>query len=365
MKKRPSAALYALLAAALYAVNIPLSKLLLRHASPTMMAAFLYLGAGGGLLLYQLVRRGLGRPAPTNPLTRKELPYTVAMVVLDIAAPILLMIGVARTTSATVSLLNNFEIVATSLIALAVFKEALSRRLWAAIALVTAASVLLGWEGGGLAFNRGALLVLGACVCWGFENNCTKMLSSKSSVEIVTIKGCCSGAGSLVIALAMGEPLPPPGWLPAILLLGFVSYGLSIHFYILAQRDLGAAKTSTYYAAAPFLGVGFSMALLGERPGILFYGALALMAASTLLMARDTILLQHTHAHTHLHTHAHRHGDLVHTHEHAHEHTHLHVHQEDEEGHTHPHGDLPGHDHAHACPSARTSSPISPSGREA
>lgn len=347
INKQYSATTFAILAAALYALNVPFSKILLQRTSPTMMAAFLYLGAGLGLLACRFAGQRLGRPSAAPPLTKKELPYTIAMVVLDIAAPILLMLGVERTTSSSVSLLNNFEIVVTSLIALVIFGEALSRRLWIAIGLVTVASAILGWEGGGLAFNQGSLLVLGACACWGLENNCTKMLSGKSSVEIVIIKGCFSGLGSLVVALLLGERLPPAGWLPAILLLGFVSYGLSINFYILAQRELGAAKTSAYYSIAPFLGVAFSMLLLGERPGARFYAALAIMASSTWLMARDSIKLQHTHVHTHLHTHEHRHGGLVHTHQHAHAHTHLHIHGENEEDHSHPHRDLTGHQHSH------------------
>ena len=251
----------AILAAALYAINLPLSKLLLKAVSPTMMAAFLYLGAGIGLLLIT------GRKKVANPLTRSELPYTIGMIVLDIAAPILLMYGLQYTGSANASLLNNFEIVATSLIALLVFREVLSRRLWLAIALVTLASMLLSFEGEeAFRFNRGSALVLGASVCWGFENNCTRMLSSKSSVQITTIKGIFSGLGSLVIALSLGETVPGIGWIAACLGLGFVAYGLSINFYIMAQKELGAAKTSAYYAIAPFLGVALSMLILGERP---------------------------------------------------------------------------------------------------
>ena len=120
MKAKNTATVYAILAAALYAINVPLSKILLNYAEPTMMAAFLYLGAGLGLFLYGLVEKRLGKNAGKEPLTKKELPYTIAMVVLDIAAPILLMLGIAKTNSANVSLLNNFEIVATSLIALVV-----------------------------------------------------------------------------------------------------------------------------------------------------------------------------------------------------------------------------------------------------
>lgn len=290
MKTKYIAILFAILAAALYAINIPISKLLLEHVDATMMAALLYLGAGIGLMLYGLGRKALGKGGQQERLTRKELPYTVAMVVLDIIAPILLMLGIERTNSANVSLLNNFEIVATTIIALVIFKEVVSAKLWIAIVMVTIASIVLSFENAGaFVFNEGSLLVLGACVCWGFENNCTKMISNKSSVEIVTIKGCFSGLGSLIVALILGEQIPAGKWIVAALLLGFVAYGLSIHFYIMAQKDLGAAKTSAYYSIAPFLGVAFSMILLGEHPTMQFYVALAIMAVSTVFMVKDSI----------------------------------------------------------------------------
>lgn len=348
MKKQRLATAFAILAALLYAVNIPLSKLLLCHVSATMMAAFLYLGAGIGLMICGLVKMFLGKNAGSERLTRKEFPYTAAMVALDIIAPILLMLGISKTNSANVSLLNNFEIVTTSVIALAVFKEIISKRLWIAIALVTVASVILSFEGtGAFTFNEGSLFVLGACLCWGLENNCTKMISNKSSTEIVIIKGCFSGLGSLLIALFLGEHIPAFVWLLESMLLGFVSYGLSINCYILAQKDLGAAKTSAYYSIAPFLGVAFGMLLLGERPTIQFYISLAIMIISTIIMIKDTIALQHTHEHEHTHTHEHSHGSLIHTHEHTHRHTHTHIHNEDPENHDHPHSDLNIHDHVH------------------
>lgn len=348
-KKKYTATMFAILAAALYAINVPCSKILMQHIAPAMMAAFLYLGAGIGLLAYSMLGRLAGHNTIKEPLTKKELPYTIAMIVLDIAAPILLMYGIVRTNSANVSLLNNFEIVATSLIALWIFKEVLSKRLGIAIVLVTLASIILGFEGGGsFSFGTGSLFVLGACVCWGFENNCTRMLSTKSSIEITTIKGCFSGLGSFMIALAAGEQLPAVKWGMAALLLGFVSYGLSINFYIMAQKDLGAAKTSAYYSIAPFLGVIFGVLLLKEKPEMQFYIALAIMIISTVLMVKDTIALQHTHMHTHTHIHEHRHGELVHTHEHIHEHSHAHIHEGEEEVHQHKHHDLSGHDHPHA-----------------
>lgn len=350
MTKKNTATLYAILAAALYAINIPLSRLLMAHISSTMMAALLYLGAGFGLLIYGLIQKAVKAESASEPLTKQELPYTVAMVALDILAPILLMMGILRTSSANVSLLNNFEIVVTSLVALVVFKEAVSRQLWAAIILVTAASAILSFEGeGSFSFNAGSLLVLGACVCWGFENNCTRKISNKNAVEIVVIKGCFSGLGSLICAFLLGERLPRLGYILLALGLGFVAYGLSIKFYVTAQRDLGAAKTSAYYSVAPFLGVAFSMVLLGERPGAQFYAALALMAVSAVLMVRDSIALQHEHEHLHTHDHVHSHGDLIHSHEHTHSHTHSHVHldQEGRDEHTHDCEYLPSHDHDH------------------
>lgn len=299
VKTKNTATAYAILAAALYAINIPMSKVLLNHAGAAMMAAFLYLGAGIGLLIYGSIEKFTKPGKKQERLTKKELPYTIAMTVLDIIAPILLMFGITKTNSANASLLNNFEIVATSIIALVIFKEIISLKLWLAILMVTIASAILSFEGtDAFTLNEGSLFVLGACICWGFENNCTKMISNKSSTEIVVIKGCFSGAGSFIIALLSGESVPEFKWLSAILFLGFVAYGLSIKSYIMAQQHLGAAKTSAYYSIAPFLGAAFSMVLLGERPAIQFYIALAIMTASTAVMIKDTVNPLHTHEHS-------------------------------------------------------------------
>ena len=342
MKTKNIATFFAVLAAVLYAINIPLSKVLLNYVQPTMMAAFLYLGAGIGLFLYGKVTKEQGEQ-----LTKAELPYTIGMIVLDIAAPILLMFGLEQTNSANASLLNNFEIVATSAIAFLVFREKLSKWLTVAIVLVTAASITLSFEGeGSFQFNAGSLLVLGAACCWGLENNCTRMLSNKSSVQITTLKGIFSGLGSLIVAFVVGENIPGLLWIGAVLLLGFVAYGLSINFYIKAQKDLGAAKTSAYYSIAPFLGVIFGVLLLQEQPGLQFYLGLVIMIAATVLMVKDTISLQHTHEHSHIHTHEHSHGDIIHTHEHIHIHSHTHTHGEDSNNHEHTHKAMP-HEHLH------------------
>ena len=282
------AAFFAILAAALYALNAPASKLLLQNVPPSMMAALLYLGAGLGMLGLGLVRKAAGKPSAEQHLTRKDWPYTIGMIVLDVLAPIFLMIGISRTTAANASLLNNFEIVATSLIALLIFREKISRRLWAAIGLIVLSSALLTVEdASSLQFSTGSVFVLLASCCWGLENNCTRMLSMSDPQEIVIVKGFGSGLGALIVALLSGEALPAMRYVPLALLLGFVAYGLSIYFYVYAQRYLGAARTSAYYAVAPFIGVLLSLVIFRDWPGWLFFAALVVMIAATVLVTRD------------------------------------------------------------------------------
>ncbi len=298
----------AVLAAALYAISAPLSKLLLAYVPSTLMAGFLYLGAGLGMSVITLVRRQRKTPRTEEPLTRTDLPYTLAMIVLDIAAPILLLLGLSLTTAANASLLNNFEIVATALIALCVFRERISPRLWAGIGFVTVACALLTVGSStaelttdGLASLRpsvGSLCILAAAACWGIENNCTRRLSVKDPLEIVLVKGLCSGTGSLIIGLCRGERVSAPHtvaavWLiTATLAVGFVAYGMSIFCYVYAQRMLGAARTGAYYAIAPFIGTLLSLAIFRDAPPATYFAALALMAIGAWLSSSDGAIIR-------------------------------------------------------------------------
>lgn len=283
------AILLAVLAAALYAISTPVSKMMLQTVAPTMVAAFLYLGAGIGVGAMMLIRSGRHRTTEER-LHKGDTPYAVAMVLLDIAAPILMMYGLKTCSAANTSLLNNFEIVATALIALLFFSESVGRKLWMAIILVTAASILLSLDDGSigeaLTFSHGSLLVLGATVCWGLENNCTRQIANRDPMEIVTVKGFGSGLGALLIALCVGDGFPSFRHIAIILLLGFVAYGLSIYFYTYAQRTIGAAKTSTYYALAPFIGALLSILMLGEPVTWIFVVASVIMAAGCWIAAK-------------------------------------------------------------------------------
>ena len=332
MKGQIKAITYALLAALFYAINVPLSKVLLRFVGPTLMAALLYLGAGAGIAVLSILRKK--DRSGTQRLARKDLPYVSGMIVLDVAAPIFLMLGISYGSSANASLLGNFEIVATTVIALCIFKETVSKRLRIAILLITLSSIILSFEGAeSLRFSYGSLFVLLATVCWGFENNCTRNISSKNTYEIVTVKGICSGLGSLIIAMIRREVFPGIRYITVALILGFVAYGLSIFLYVRAQNTLGAAKTSAYYAVSPFVGVFLSFVFLREQLSILYLIALVVMIAGSVLVVRDTLVRHHSHIHQHTFTHTH--DGVTHTHTVTHTHDHDHYVTDERHGHHH------------------------------
>lgn len=322
MNKKVLAIFFAILAAGLYAINIPLSKLLLYNIEPTMMASYLYLGAGIGIGIVFLITKGKDKETYEQ-ITKNDLPNVLGMIALDIVAPILLMFGLLDSASSNASLLNNFEIVCTSLIALFVFKETVSKRMWLAISLITISSFILSFDDiTAFKFSWGAILVLLATLCWGLENNCTKNLSNKNTYHIVFLKGIFSGLGSLIVAICLGEQFAGIGYFVLALLLGFVAYGLSIFFYIKAQGVIGASKTSAYYAIAPFIGTLLSFLLLNEQLTWTYFVGLAIMILGTVIVVIDTLAKKHSHIHTHLITHTHDGSTHTHTIEHTHEHNH-------------------------------------------
>ncbi|NLB38429.1 MAG: EamA family transporter, partial [Clostridiales bacterium] len=327
------AVVLALLAALCYGLSVPLGRLLLEQLSPTFLAALLYLGAALAMLPARLLRQEKAEAR----LARADLPYVAAMVALDIPAPILLLFGLHTTAPATASLLSNFEIVATALVALFLFREAIGRRMWLAIGAITLASAVLSLNGlGGVLWSPGALLVLLACVCWGVENNMTNRLSLKNPADIVLVKGLGARVGALVIAVATGAVGGAMLPVALALLLGSVSYGLSILLYIRAQRSLGAARTSAYYAVAPFIGMAISFVVFREPPSASFFIALPLMVLGAVLAVTEH------------HAHRHRHAALTHTHRHSHaDGHHEHAHAVTPTGeHSHPHAHTPV-EHAH------------------
>ena len=174
-----------------------------------------------------------------------------------------------------------------------IFKERISPRLWLGIFFTIISCSLLSFEDvSQIKFSCGSLFVLLACVCWGFENNCTRKISSKDPLEIVLLKGIFSGSASVVIGLCIGERITALWNIPAALLVGFIAYGLSIFLYVYAQRALGAARTSAYYAIAPFIGSLLSLIIFKEMPSYTYFLALAIMIIGAFLCSSDKPLLK-------------------------------------------------------------------------
>lgn len=344
----------AILAAVLFGASTPVAKLLLGKIEPILLASFLYVGSGLSLMLFKGLRRVIGQSASIEAqVSKSDVPWLIGAIFAGgVAAPILLMFGLRDTPAATTSLLLNFEGMATALIAAFVFKEALGRRIWLAIACITTASVLLSWDTGGeWGFSVGAVGVLGACVLWGMDNNFTRNISAKDPLTIVAIKGSSAGAFSLIVALVLRNPLPDIGIALGAMLLGSICYGLSIVLFILAMRGLGAARTSALYGTAPFAGVVLSFLIFRDTPDVLFVISLPLMIVGAILLLGE----RHSHLHVHTavrHEHRHRHDDGHHTHEHAEGEIrpgrfHSHLHKHEVIAHVHPHTPDIHHRHSH------------------
>jgi len=331
----------AILAALLFGASAPFAKLLLGEIDPIPLASFLYLGSGIGLLLFKLIQRmQKGYIEIEAKINMNEIKWLIGAVIAGgVMAPIVLMFSLRNTPASTASLLLNFESVATTLIAVIVFKESIGKRIWFAVALIASASVLLTWnfksEWG---FSIGALGVLMACILWGIDNNFTRNISAKDPLIIVTIKGIGAGCVSIILAIFAGSNFPGLKIILGAMLLGFFSYGFSIVLFIFAMRNIGASRTSAFFGTAPFVGTFLSFILFRELPNTLFYYALPIMITGAILILGE----EHGHKHLHgrlEHEHRHRHDDEHHTHSHKDivdlEHSHVHTHETIEHSHSH------------------------------
>jgi drug/metabolite transporter (DMT)-like permease len=339
----------ALLASILFAASVPFSKILLHDVEPMILAALLYLGSGTGLLIFKAVT-GNFKSKDEASLTKADLPWLIGAIFAGgILAPIVLMLNLRITPAATASLLLNFEGVATSVIAALMFREALGKRIWIAVAAITGASIILTFNRiGSFGFSTGAFGVLAACALWGLDNNFIRHISPKDPTTITIFKGLAAGSFNLCIALAFKNHLPGVGLILKAAMIGFFSYGLSIVFFISAMRSLGAGRTSAYFGTAPFIGALLSFLLFKEIPNAQFLIAAPLMIFGVICLLYE----KHEHIHTHdetEHEHAHNHDDEHHLHEnettsngfHSFRHKHCAI------THSHPHTPDIHHRHEH------------------
>ena len=275
---------YALVAAMLFGVSATLSKLALRDTSPELLAGLLYLGSGAGLTLLWIGRRVAASAGVS--LERRDLPWFAASILAGgVAAPMLLMLGLARTTASTGSLLLNLEGAFTAGLAWFVFGESFDRRIALGMLVIIAGGVVLSWGGsadlGGLA---GPLLVAGATLAWGIDNNLTQRFADRDPVQIGMIKGLVAGGVNTAIALSLDATWPAPPSIAFGLVQGLVCYGASLVLFVLALRHSGTARTGASFSTAPFIGTAVSIVVFRETPSAAFLAAAVLMLVGVWLL---------------------------------------------------------------------------------
>jgi drug/metabolite transporter (DMT)-like permease len=347
----------ALAAALLFGASTPLAKLLTGNTPPLLLAGLLYLGSGVGLgalmLLRRLRQRRRGQsPTPLH-IPRAEVPWLLGAILAGgMLGPALFMFGLTQTSAASASLLLNMEGLLTAVMAWLAFRENADRRIVLGMVAIMLGGVLLSWEPGGASFSPGALLIVGACLCWALDNNLTRKVSANDAMLVACLKGLLAGAANTAIALFNGASLPAGPALGYAGAVGFLGYGLSLTLFVIALRTLGTARTGAYFSVAPLFGVLISLALWPDAPGMLFWASAALMGVGVWLHLSE----QHAHEHTHeplLHTHSHRHDAH---HQHAHDlagqagASHVHEHRHEPQTHSHPHYPDIHHRHPHADP---------------
>ena len=337
----------ALASAALFGATPPLSKVLLDTVHPFMLAGLLYLGAGLGLAAYRALRGG-ARTAEEAPLGRQDLPWlALAIGTGGVLGPVLLMLGLTLTSASTSALLLNLEGLATMGIAWLVYRENVDRRLLLGAFAILAGAVLLSWDGHGLTLSPVALLVTGACLAWGVDNNVTRQISATDPVVIAMLKGLVAGTVNVGLALLSGATLPSVSVAAGAGLVGLLGIGVSLVMFILALRHLGTARTGAYYGLAPFIGALLAITALGEPVTAPLLIAGALMGAGLWLHLSERHeheheheVLEHEHSHVHDEHHQHHHdGPVTEPHSHWHRHEPMH--------HKHPHYPNLHHRHEH------------------
>jgi drug/metabolite transporter (DMT)-like permease len=350
-----SKASFALGAAFLFGASTPAAKLLIADINPLMIAGLLYLGSGIGLTLWMLGRSLLkfsSFPALKFEKPNEKFYLSGAILFGGIVAPALLMIGLHKTSSATTSLLLNLESAFTVAVACLVFHEHYGKRLiFGFILLLAGGSFLALSDHDGFGGDWiGLLAIAGACAGWAIDNNLTKQVGSLDATLLAALKGIVAGVVNVGLALSLGQKLPLSLYVTGAACIGFVGYGLSLVLFIFSLRKIGAARTSAYFATAPFVGAALSILLLHEAFGWPLAVAGLLMAIGVYLHLTEI----HAHAHTHEameHEHLHVH-DEHHQHEHSptdpsgEPHSHWHRHVPMTHSHPHDHDDL-HHKHAH------------------
>jgi len=337
----------AIISAALFGIATPVSKGLLEELPVFYLAGFLYLGAGFGLLPFVMLKRKSGIVKRLK--GRNGFRIAAAVLFGGILGPVFLLFGLQYASAASVSLWLNVELAATALLGHFFFKDYLGLKGWLSVLLTLGAGMLLTLHEGSSGLTAG-LLVGAACIFWGLDNHFTALVDEITPGESTCIKGLAAGLVNCTIAWFLaGLPFVTVKTVPIALVTGLFAYGVSIMLYITSAQNLGATRSQVIFASSPFMGVLFSLLLLGESVSFLQGASALIMVASIILIHRE----DHGHHHYHeemKHIHIHSHDDGHHDHRHDHLEAgkpHIHGHSHDKKSHSHAHNPDLHHRHDH------------------
>lgn len=254
--------LFAISSAVLFGASTPAAKSIVGEVHPLLLAGLFYLGSGAGIALIKTV----GRKQVGHRLRRAELPWLAGTILFGgILGPALLMVGLTQTTGVVASLLLTLEGVFTALLAWVAFREPFNRRIGLGMLFVFLGGVVLAFRGpAGGAGLTGALCVAGACLCWAIDNNCTSRISHADAPTLASIKGVAAGIVNVALAFAVGAQVPAVAVIGSALIVGLLGYGASLILFVLALREIGAARTGAYFSTAPFIGAMIGLIFLRE-----------------------------------------------------------------------------------------------------
>jgi drug/metabolite transporter (DMT)-like permease len=321
----------AIAAAVLFGASTPFAKLLVGGIDPVLLAGFLYLGSGCGLAIWFLLRNHFGDSKKEAGIKAAQLPWLAGAIIAGgVVGPVFLMSGLKAVPASSASLLLNMEGVCTAVLAWFVFRENFDRRIVFGMVAIAAGGAVLSFSGSEqFSLHWGYLMIFGACLMWGIDNNLTRKISAGDPIQIAGTKGLVAGCTNIIIAYLSGAEFPAPLAFFSAMLLGILGYGLSLVCFVLSLRHLGTARTGAYFSISPFIGAAVSLIFLRESITVSF------MAGAFLMGIGVWIHLTEYHAHDHSHE------QLAHDHSHTHDEHHWHEHDEESglsgAAHAHPH----------------------------
>ena len=243
------------------------------------MAGLIYLFAGLALAVVRFspirgrVMRLIKTPTKTEAKFCKKDIAVLGFVVLSgsIIAPLLFLNGLNQTTAINASLLQNAEALFTVIIAFLILKEHCNKKEWIGITLLIVGAVFLATNAqfSSLSLQEavfGNLLILGACLFWGIDNNLSKFLCIKEDLILVTALKCLIGGASLLLlayALHLSFYVPFTAY-PYLITVGAFSIGFSILFFMVGLKEIGSIRTGTIFSTSALFGAVFALIILKE-----------------------------------------------------------------------------------------------------